>query len=281
MAYQKQNFVNGLPLSAAQLNHIEEGIEKLEKTIPEQGKPGSDGYTPVRGVDYWTDSDKETIIQEVITALGTPVFGTVDENNNIILTGALAEGTYTLKYEDAEGNVTTIGTFDSSGGDSGDDPVSGYTNQIPISTDTDGTVYNGTGYMAERRFNSSGEVATLSASGATNPIFVTGFIPVKSGDVVRLKNCFIDTDEVANSEKYGQNGWSIQNAFYDSSKNQLGLQAWTSTASGGSYTTATPDTSKYVTEFSITNSNVAYMRLCLAPTGDPADAVVTVNQEIN
>lgn len=54
--------------------------------------------------------DTEEIVQQVISALGTPVFGTVDGENNIILTGNLADGTYILKYEDAEGNLTEIGT---------------------------------------------------------------------------------------------------------------------------------------------------------------------------
>lgn len=27
----------------------------------EKGEPGKDGYTPVRGTDYWTDADKEEI----------------------------------------------------------------------------------------------------------------------------------------------------------------------------------------------------------------------------
>lgn len=38
----------------------------------ETGKPGSDGYTPVRGVDYWTDQDKAEIIAETVAAL--PVY---------------------------------------------------------------------------------------------------------------------------------------------------------------------------------------------------------------
>ena len=76
---------------------------------------GEDGYIPVKGTDYWTEADKASMIQDVIDALGgTPVFGVVDANNNIILTGNLADGTYTLKYEDADGNVTTIGTLNHS-----------------------------------------------------------------------------------------------------------------------------------------------------------------------
>lgn len=65
----------------------------------------------------WTGSisedEKAAIIREVVNALATPVYGRVDENNNIILSGTLADGTYTIKYEDAEGNVTEIGTLTS------------------------------------------------------------------------------------------------------------------------------------------------------------------------
>jgi hypothetical protein len=74
---------------------------------------------PIRGTHYWTEADQEAIVQQVITALGTPVFGRVDADNNIILTGELADGTYTIKYEDAEGNVTVVGqiNFAKSGAD--------------------------------------------------------------------------------------------------------------------------------------------------------------------
>lgn len=55
---------------------------------------------------------QESIVQQVITALGTPVFGRVDENNNIILAGNLVDGTYNLKYEDAEGNLSDLGSVE-------------------------------------------------------------------------------------------------------------------------------------------------------------------------
>lgn len=56
----------------------------------------------------------DEVAAEVLARLGTPVFGTVDEENNIILSGNLAEGTYTLKYEDADGKITEIGTLNHS-----------------------------------------------------------------------------------------------------------------------------------------------------------------------
>ena len=77
-----------------------------------KGEKGAYGKTPVKFVDYWTEADQEAIVQQVIAALGTPVFGRVDAENNIILTGELAEGTYTIKYEDAEGNLMDVGTIE-------------------------------------------------------------------------------------------------------------------------------------------------------------------------
>lgn len=56
-----------------------------------------------------TEADREEIVQQVITALGIPVFGTVDGDNNIILTGELSGDSYTVMYEDADGNRITIG----------------------------------------------------------------------------------------------------------------------------------------------------------------------------
>lgn len=37
----------------------------------EKGETGADGYTPVKGKDYWTDEDKSEIIQEINSALVT------------------------------------------------------------------------------------------------------------------------------------------------------------------------------------------------------------------
>ena len=33
-----------------------------------QGPAGKDGYTPIRGTDYWTDADKQEIINAVIAS---------------------------------------------------------------------------------------------------------------------------------------------------------------------------------------------------------------------
>lgn len=36
-----------------------------------QGPAGADGVTPVKGTDYWTEADKQEIVDEVVAELGT------------------------------------------------------------------------------------------------------------------------------------------------------------------------------------------------------------------
>lgn len=75
--------------------------------LSRRGKPG---YTPVKGVDYFTEEDIALIVAQVIESLGgNPVFGYVDENNNIIVQGNLGDGTYSVKYEMEDGSTVDIG----------------------------------------------------------------------------------------------------------------------------------------------------------------------------
>lgn len=57
----------------------------------------------------------------------------------------------------------------------------GYTNQIPLSIDASGAVLNGVGYQASAQLDMTGAVASGSS-------FVSGFIPVKKGDIIRVKD---------------------------------------------------------------------------------------------
>lgn len=54
---------------------------------------------------------QEEIVQQVIAALGTPVFGSVDENKHITLSGHLADGTYTIRFEDTDGFASEVCTI--------------------------------------------------------------------------------------------------------------------------------------------------------------------------
>ena len=89
------------------------------------------------------------------------------------------------------------GEPDVPGGDSGT-----YTNQLPFATATvNGTdIYNGIGYQSGRRINSSNEES--SAVGFCS----TGFIKVKAGDVVRVKNMTITAANVTYLLTYSTSG---------------------------------------------------------------------------
>ena len=104
------------------------------------------------------------IISQVLEAIGTPVFGTVDENNNIVLTGNLADGTYTLKYENTDGTYAEIGTLDV--GETG--PA--YTNLFDSSTATLNARYS----MSSGSINSSATGYVLTDY---IPVAITGATP--------------------------------------------------------------------------------------------------------
>lgn len=233
------------------------------------------GQLPVKGKDYWTDSDKAEIVQDVIDALGTPVFGTVDEDNNIILSGNLVQGSYTLKYENKDGSLTVIGTLNSSGAD--------YPNQIPISIDTDGTIYNGTGYRTGSRCSSSGAVSDVENPSAVKAPFLTGFIPCKTGDRIVLENCYMQayTGDSASElgALYGSSGYQLRSAFYDSAKVKISLFSWGNLYDNDAHSishTNTPGTEFKLTEFTVIEEGAEFIRLCLATDGSPADAVVKI-----
>ena len=218
--------------------------------------------------------NRDGIIQEVIAALQTPVFGRVDEDNNIIITGNLVDGTYTLKYEDSDGVLTEIGTlsFDS------DEPL--YTNQIPISTDVNGDVLNGTGYQAASRIStSSGTTSSITNSAAANAAFTTGFIPVHNGAVVRLKNCWMDTANLEDSASpYGHRTWALHVAFYDAMDTTIKKNvAWTDISTSNLITPTIGDNG-HITQF-VVNVNHPYMRLNLAAS-DPSQAILTIDETI-
>lgn len=138
-----------------------------------------------------------------------------------------------------------------------------YTNLIPISTDASGAILNGVGY----------ETGTLGANGAvtTGTAFISGFIPVKKGDVVRIKDPHAASFSTANlialykadkaaSDNIGKYVRAMQaNAAYG------GI-----TISGDVMTWDTSTVSYYFW------NDFKYMRVMTLS----ADSIVTINEEI-
>lgn len=258
--------------------YVDEFSEAVNSALAQAKESGE--FNPVKGVDYWTDADQEDIVQQVIAALGTPVFGRVDADKNIILTGELVDGTYTLWFEGKNGKTTKLCTYAHD-----TDAEVTYTNWIPLSTDSDGNIYNGTGYKVNTRGNSSGASADITNTDAPNAVFFTGFIPAPTGSVIRLKNCFIyatDNTEYATTN-FGDAPFGLRSGLYDASKALVSVESWGNMYAGAvdKFSNYTKDSNNHITEFTVAYSGISFVRLCLAPTGDPADAIVTVNQEID
>ena len=185
------------------------------------------------------------------------VVGFVDNNNNIIITGALADGMYTIAYENADGKTTQIGTLNI-----GDGRLVNV-NLIPLSINTDGTPYVGAdgedGYKSGYRLNSSG-----TETQKTN-MYVTGFMPVETGDKVVL-------DNVGWSAYDGSNNYHCYLTLYDESFATLGyttadqFKASATTISGlvsnGVFATdTTVGNGSHLRSFVITKENTKYLRM--------------------
>ena len=240
-------------------------------------KNGKDGYNPVKGTDYWTEADQEAIVQQVITALGTPVFGRVDADNNIILTGELADGIYKLWYEDENGKMTELCTYDTS---------PGYINWIKRSVEADGTPYNGgQGWKTNTRLSSSGAESTSYATGME----VTGFIPFKRGDVIRFSGITMNINSANVTRCY-----FIQYKDNDSGEKEMLTQCIVSgfnaninlgqvltDADGNILQINTGDIADETVSGSVAQiyTTAQYFRISADEIND--DSIITINQEID
>ena len=153
--------------------------------------------------------------------------------------------------------------------------VAAYTNQIPISTDTDGSIFNVVGYKQGYRLNSSGNVADAASGNASTDWFVTGFIPVKGGDVIRFSGAYVE----------GNSG-GVNNRYYDSSKvaKELSFTPYSFIYNLESVKNIFKacdynENEQRLYGFTLKdNVEAGYMRFTLL--GNAADAVITVNEEI-
>lgn len=268
-----KGLIDNLSTGKLDASKLQEAINTALAQAKASGEfDGKAGYTPVRGTDYWTEADQEAIVQQVITALGTPVFGRVDTDNNIILTGTLADGIYTLWYEDENGKTTELCEYTKGG-------VS-YKNWIRYAIDTDESIYNGVGYKTASRINSSGGVSDVANTSASNPAFATGFIPVKTGDVFLLENCYIDTDGMTDEVNYwGGDKVALRICLYNKANyGYADIAAWNAFLNWD-LVTATADADGHITEFTITKEGInGWLRFTLG--GDPETAIMTINEEI-
>lgn len=126
------------------------------------------------------------------------------------------------------------------------------------------------GYASGQRLNSSG------AAEGYNGSYLTGFIPVKIGDVVRLKNVTWQ-----NGVSSGLNSGNQRISFYSADKAHLGQ---TNAIGLGGTLSGVKDANGIWTQFTVKNfsggnlANAAFFRLNCA--GITAESIITVNEEI-
>lgn len=149
-------------------------------------KDGSSEAVLKNGKDYvLTEADKAEIVRMVIESLGgNPIFGYVDKNNNIIVSGNLADGSYSVKYEMENGSTVDIGNLvlDTN-------VYYSVTNSLTNCTsNNDATqVVEGESYTATITANDGYELKSVSATMGGSAVSVTdGVINIASvtGDIV-------------------------------------------------------------------------------------------------
>lgn len=148
----------------------------------------------------------------------------------------------------------------------------GYTNQVPLSTESDGkTIYNGgKGYKNSYRIRSGG--AEASQGGCS----CTGFIRAKGGDVVRLSGYDV---------KYNTTGNAIN--VSDANRNNLGQIVANSGWSYGIFEGNTINWDDVLLEKTGVyywiipeGFNIAYIRVTGYTGADGSKMIVTINEEI-
>lgn len=235
----------------------EKGDTGAQGSQGEKGEAGEDGYTPVKGVDYFTEEDKAEIVKDVIESLGgSPVFGYVDENNNIVVSGNLAEGSYSVKYEMEDGSTVDIGSLVLSDEESEEpEEPAEYTNFC---------VPDGDGWIDGGRCSSAGEDRTDNQG-----YYLTNYIAVKNGDVVYVKNFDITTTTPVNQYC----------GMYDAEK--APIKGFIMTDSGATGYCKDIDLSGEVEQFTIDNANAGYVRIVGGlPSGKTkADIVINIKRD--
>lgn len=146
-------------------------------------------------------------------------------------------------------------------------PSGSYTNQITLSVDSDGSVYNGVGYKANTRLNSGGVAADYDG------YICTGFIPCELEDVVYLQNIRMEANESDSA--------NLRISFYNSAKEHIGQ---TNATGANGLLDAIYGSDGNMTQFTVKEfsgndfSDLAYFRLC--STALDGSSVITINELI-
>ena len=161
-------------------NLIAQGVAVPEDTMLEEmatlilSVAGDDGYTPVKGVDYYTEADKAEFSAYIASELAKrgqlkPEYAnSIEECTDTSKLYVLPDG-FIYAWMLTEKEV---------------DNGPAYTNLLPLAKNTDRTtIYNGKGYKEGTKLSGSGG----GESAVSSALCASGFIPAVAGNVLRIK----------------------------------------------------------------------------------------------
>jgi hypothetical protein len=142
-----------------------------------------------------------------------------------------------------------------------------FTNLVPTSVGTDGSLYNGKGYRLNCGMNNNGGEAL-----DTTACMITGFMPISGG---------YHTYRVAGNN-IGFNRYGCNICFYDSNHTMLKIVTYDKIGTSIYYGTLTTEETTlltWTTDANMTNiENAAYIRISVA--GQCPDLVVTIDEKV-
>lgn len=219
----------------------------------------------------------EAIVADVIKQLGAMVLGKVDSENNIIITATLPGGTYTMRYEYADGSTTEIGTFtvNGAGGGSGGggNTSPAYTNLAdPTSSD----------WLTNKRINSSKNIVDVTeAQSGGKTCVVTNFIPVAGISKLHIKGLNI-LDNVSGTTNYGRvytyNNGTILDVTYQPNTGISGTGKTHYSMADYDNSVVIFDLSAFLVDFNKTNAT--HIRFGGFLTGTAEDVIITADEKI-
>jgi hypothetical protein len=241
-----------VPIKEARQVAINTALAQAKASGEFDGEPGEPGHTPVKFVDYWTTADKAEIETFIATELAKR--GQLEP----MYAKSIAECTDTTKLYVLPDGMIYAWMLTEKEVDNG--PT--YTNRLPLAINADKTPYVGDngekGYRVGYRYSASSAVEK-----AQSGFDCVGFIPAKSGNVIRIKNV---TQPTASNDGSSYASVYFFDSAFKKTSGQVSLKSHATFADGIlSFTIPSYDT-------------IAYFKATLI--GVSANTIITVNEEI-